>query len=636
MNIIPFQPQSQAPTETSSITARVEKFLSERPFLRVSRDLVEVFGADQALFLANLLDKLLYYCSDTGDGWFYQTHKQQMKATGLTEYTIRQCKKFFVELGILKIQWRGVPAKEWYFVDLEKLESYLGDRVIGTVVLLQSESQHSLETLPIPEKVDRLLFTKPFLRVSKDLIEAFGSDQALFLANLLDKLLYCCPDDKGGWFYQTHAQQTKATGLTEYTIRRCKNFFVKLGILEIQFKGVPPKEWYFIDLEELERYLDDLPTLKNSETLTLKNSETLTLKNSETLYNNKMKTDNKTKTKIDNIEINKLISKNQILSDLIEGNLAVTFPELYQVEESPMKIGDEFGELGKEVSMKKRKIATPAPTPQPHSKKRREYPYEAKAWELIDYWQSLACGEKRLPHFRSEASKTYKKTKQALIQILKGTHPKLPKLTARQIKEVMRLHALQALDPDYEPSGSFKEYLRKLPLYSWIYNPYAEEGSPTRSRLLYLVEHPEEVAKIKPKRRSVDLPDDPNPILTDHIKDLWVKYRLGGVYPKEWSSDHERGFRIISKRLMEFFDKHRMRLSLGIIAQQKPLFALAELMFESLDDKMNGRWREVTLGWFIHDRFWDYDFPAYLSDMAMLVNYVSKLESLAKQYGTSR
>ena len=95
------------------------ELLSSSAFYVVNKRLLEHYGPNKAVFISNLVDKLRYF--NPIDGWFFHTHQQQTKETGMKEFTIRQCKKIFQIDKILRIEKRGVPSKEYYFLDLDKL-----------------------------------------------------------------------------------------------------------------------------------------------------------------------------------------------------------------------------------------------------------------------------------------------------------------------------------------------------------------------------------------------------------------------------------------------------------------------------------------------------------------------------------
>ena len=93
-------------------------------FLAINKKLIKVLGLEKALFISNLIDKYKYFQKRemlTEDGAFYNTHEDQIYEIGLTEYQIRKCKKELIKMGILKTEKRGVPAREFYFINFQLL-----------------------------------------------------------------------------------------------------------------------------------------------------------------------------------------------------------------------------------------------------------------------------------------------------------------------------------------------------------------------------------------------------------------------------------------------------------------------------------------------------------------------------------
>lgn len=86
--------------------------------------------------------------------------------------------------------------------------------------------------------------SKDHLPISKAIIKTYGLDLAVFIGNLFDKFEY-------GGFFLTHADQTGQIGLSDYQLRKCKQKCRELGILTTKMVGIPPKEFYFLDLDAL-------------------------------------------------------------------------------------------------------------------------------------------------------------------------------------------------------------------------------------------------------------------------------------------------------------------------------------------------------------------------------------------------
>ena len=99
------------------------ELFSSDAFLSVNKRLLKYAGPSVAIFLGNLIDKYKYFKHrgmDEND-WFFQTHEWQKEATGLSEKNIRKCKKQLINAEILQTCQKGVPAKEWYKINVNKL-----------------------------------------------------------------------------------------------------------------------------------------------------------------------------------------------------------------------------------------------------------------------------------------------------------------------------------------------------------------------------------------------------------------------------------------------------------------------------------------------------------------------------------
>jgi hypothetical protein len=90
-----------------------------RPFLRV-------MNTNCALFLSQCLH---WQRHTKYDGWFAHTIEQFEFETGLSTDEQRSIKKTLKNKGILKIERRGNPCKNWYTIDLEVLYTLLEKQV---------------------------------------------------------------------------------------------------------------------------------------------------------------------------------------------------------------------------------------------------------------------------------------------------------------------------------------------------------------------------------------------------------------------------------------------------------------------------------------------------------------------------
>jgi len=94
----------------------------------------------------------------------------------------------------------------------------------------------------------------PYLVVNKRLLRQFGPVIALFINNLVDKYRYFNSQgtlDEQNGFYLTYEDQQYQTGIKEGQLRKCKNELINIDILKTKMKGIPPKEYYYLNFEKL-------------------------------------------------------------------------------------------------------------------------------------------------------------------------------------------------------------------------------------------------------------------------------------------------------------------------------------------------------------------------------------------------
>lgn len=129
---------------------RLIEVFSSGAFLKVHKDTARVLGPNKTMFISNLFDKLLYFENNnlTQDGWFFQTHKYQMRETGMNKYQIRKAKEFFKSKGILQTKMGGQPAKEWYYIDLENFVKFLDEEEERIKKLWAEEDKKDIPEVP--------------------------------------------------------------------------------------------------------------------------------------------------------------------------------------------------------------------------------------------------------------------------------------------------------------------------------------------------------------------------------------------------------------------------------------------------------------------------------------------------------
>ena len=111
-------------TDVTTQALAIQAFNSSN-FLVINKNLINALGLSNAVYISNLIDKFEYFRNKNmlrEDGSFFLTFKQQAEQTGLSEYQLRQCKKYFIDLGILNTKMIGMPPKEYYSIYLNQEE----------------------------------------------------------------------------------------------------------------------------------------------------------------------------------------------------------------------------------------------------------------------------------------------------------------------------------------------------------------------------------------------------------------------------------------------------------------------------------------------------------------------------------
>lgn len=131
-----------------------------------------------------------------------------------------------------------------------------------------------------------------YLTVNKYILQAFGPNKAIFLSNLLNKYKYLSEQNltESGWFFHIMEEQCAETGMSEYQIRSCKDFFKEIQVVSTMFKQMPLKEFYKVNLANLLKHLNTKET-KPLETrgITLKKLEGYNIINNIILNKNNNK-----------------------------------------------------------------------------------------------------------------------------------------------------------------------------------------------------------------------------------------------------------------------------------------------------------------------------------------------------------
>jgi hypothetical protein len=101
---------------------------SSSAYLMVNKTLISTFGAEEAIFISNIIDKYRYHKQQKTltDNGFFLIHEKQIEQTGLTEYALKQCKKLFINVGVISTFQIGIPSKEYYILHIDQLAYFVG------------------------------------------------------------------------------------------------------------------------------------------------------------------------------------------------------------------------------------------------------------------------------------------------------------------------------------------------------------------------------------------------------------------------------------------------------------------------------------------------------------------------------
>lgn len=83
--------------------------------------LLPFLNAKEALFMSFMINEFLYANKD----WFLVTADQMSLNTGLSKTQQAAIKKRLYELKILETERRGIPPKNWYTINTNKLKQYI-------------------------------------------------------------------------------------------------------------------------------------------------------------------------------------------------------------------------------------------------------------------------------------------------------------------------------------------------------------------------------------------------------------------------------------------------------------------------------------------------------------------------------
>ena len=104
----------------------MKNLLSSTAFLVVNKELAKQIGLHEVVLLADLISKEQYFIDNNqlNEAWFFNTAKNIQDDTTLTSHQQRKAIKNLKSLGIIETKLIGIPAKQHFKINENKLLSY--------------------------------------------------------------------------------------------------------------------------------------------------------------------------------------------------------------------------------------------------------------------------------------------------------------------------------------------------------------------------------------------------------------------------------------------------------------------------------------------------------------------------------
>jgi len=426
----------------------------------------------------------------------------------------------------------------------------------------------------------------PFWIINQSLVRVLGFEPALWVTYMFSKWQYFFRIDKlddEGFCYRTKNDVRDDTSLSFDQQTLIIKKLVEKEILQVKKKGLPARNYYKIDpnklgefvgkdvIEQKEKQIKKQKQVKGKVFEQLKGNPFTSQGDSQGLYNEYI-----------------------INEDIINENAS---KEALKASPCP-DFSDNLSEI--KPVLKRRQI--------PLSEK--PITVSANVREILEYWNNSG-----FPKHQNLDTKIYKTIVMSLRKLMGGiffdnadvyNEFKDRKFTKDEIIQTIRNFALAALNPDYEPTNSFKEYLAKMNLPAFLYNSYSEKE---KSQFCKFFENPPKLAIHTARVMNDDVPN-----YTKALKGLYVTKMLGGVAPVNggFPPQIENKFIKGGKMMADWFKNNKKKLNPYFTRTVKDQ---VELVFESLIKQYD----EINPGNLCSDYTYDTLLPKYLQEQAVLV-----------------
>ena len=435
-----------------------------------------------------------------------------------------------------------------------------------------------------------------FFQLSKPLLMAFGIDVALWIADMLSRMVYFEKREmlsEDGFFYHSQEEMAKTTTLSPERQKKVVDLLKELGMIETKKEGLPLRLHYKIHYENLINIMSDAyDNFKNQESQFPSNAGPSSLQmreqgilKSDTLYNNNKLNNNKQM----NVFINKDIKTS------------------YKVLDSEPSEG--FTEVKNGVDRSSYKgSATPPPRPAPP-------PPPAYVTDIITWWETHGLRKSRIDtKVWLDNSHSIRRLFRGIffnpIANLKEYHGR--KFTTSELKTAILRFASSAIDPTYEPSNpSYKKNLKSYSISQFLYNPMTENGDKSFF-LKYLNDSPLKASQsIKVKEVSTEHKMFVDPIVKVY-KRFYTSKVMGDIKVKLTSQD-ENNFISGAKKLSNFI-LHNGDLLKTVQGDED----LAQILCEAIWKNVNEDSTKLSSGWFRSEAVFNRILPSYLTKIGVV------------------
>jgi len=186
--------------------------------------------------------------------------------------------------------------------------------------LKRTLSKNPDEITPFPDPRENIDFLPLFVElsrsdgywvVSKLFVHYFQDvEKAIFLSELISKYHYFKTKGtltEGEWFYLIYEDITKSTYITLYKLRQIIKNFIDNGLIDVEMKGLPAKQYYRINTRLIYNLLAKSSMItsptENNRTIDNENNRTIDNENNRA-YNNKRPNNKRPNNKDININVN--------------------------------------------------------------------------------------------------------------------------------------------------------------------------------------------------------------------------------------------------------------------------------------------------------------------------------------------